>query len=500
MIATPFNMPEDGWYHISAVGEFPHNPTGLVQVIDPDSLDAIVGRFSEAAAAPNFPGILIDFDHSSLDQDKPTEAAGWIVGLDKRPDGLWAQIRWSDRGDEAVRGGRYRFISPVWHRDECVDLGEKRVRPTRLINCAVTNDPNIPGLVPLSNSARPLSDEQRKAIWAKGGGGGGGGAPRSSSAPSAPGWRETDSGWEYAGATPTLPAKSVSPVSPTDPDWPEGDFAAAPREPPTSARLEAMRAQRAQLEANRPDPAFRPEAPVDPRQKIDPKAVFKEALRSSNDLNAAWAAKKEAEAQIEYNKATVNNLRRELRQMGVTDREAQNKAIDKYLKQRQRQYEKDLEAFDRATATFDKYINRLDLDIAHEETRLTDAENRQLGKETEAAQAAERAKLRAQVAADKDAERKRQADEKARLDKEKQSAAAAKRNDPATQYRSEVNRRRTYWEALERGDLEHAKRIYPDADHQQNLADLAELQPKSGSKASDKVYATYFAELRQQAP
>lgn len=35
-----------------------------------------------------------------------------------------------------------------------MDLGDGKVRPVRLLNAAVTNDPNLKGLVPLSNAAR----------------------------------------------------------------------------------------------------------------------------------------------------------------------------------------------------------------------------------------------------------------------------------------------------------------------------------------------------------
>lgn len=149
-----FNLPEDGWFHIAAFGEWPHKPTGLTQIIDEESADEIIKAFTEFAAAPNWPGILVDFDHQSLDQDKPTVAAGWIIGLAKRPTGLWAQIRWSDLGRKSLEGGRYRFISPVWRSSDCAKLGDNRIRPLKLMNCAVTNDPNIKGLFPLSNSAK----------------------------------------------------------------------------------------------------------------------------------------------------------------------------------------------------------------------------------------------------------------------------------------------------------------------------------------------------------
>ena len=154
MDSCHFNLPEDGWFHIAAFGEWPHKPTGLTQIIDEESADEIIKAFTEFAAAPNWPGVLVDFDHQSLDQDKPTVAAGWIIGLQKRPTGLWAQVRWSDLGRKSLEGGRYRFISPVWRSSDCAKLGDDRIRPLKLMNCAVTNDPNIKGLFPLSNSAK----------------------------------------------------------------------------------------------------------------------------------------------------------------------------------------------------------------------------------------------------------------------------------------------------------------------------------------------------------
>ena len=147
-----FVLPEDGWFNIATRGEWPHRPTGLVQVLDDEAIGAIIDAFKKFTAEPNWPGVLIDFDHQSLDQDKPTVAAGWIIALEDRPNGLWAKVRWSDIGRKSIEGGRYRFISPVWRSTDCVRLDGDRIRPLKLMNCAVTNDPNIKGLFPLSNA------------------------------------------------------------------------------------------------------------------------------------------------------------------------------------------------------------------------------------------------------------------------------------------------------------------------------------------------------------
>jgi phage I-like protein len=160
-----FQMPADGWFQLAPFGEFPHSAAGVVQVVDEEACSAMAARFKADAAVANFAGLLVDFDHFSLDGEKRSEAAGWITDLECRPaspdchavanasPGLWARIRWSDVGEEAVKGGRYRFLSPVWALSDCVDMGNGRVRPARLLNAAVTNDPNLKGLVPLANAS-----------------------------------------------------------------------------------------------------------------------------------------------------------------------------------------------------------------------------------------------------------------------------------------------------------------------------------------------------------
>jgi hypothetical protein len=153
-----FQPPSDGWFHIAPHGTFPH-PTGAVQVIDAEACEAMLGTFNEEARAAHFPGLLVDFDHASHDPAQPSTAAGWIGGLQHRGDGLYAQIRWSDLGHQALTGGRYRLASPVWNRADCdqwtAPAGDGRdavhLRPRRLDRLALTNDPNLPGLMPLSN-------------------------------------------------------------------------------------------------------------------------------------------------------------------------------------------------------------------------------------------------------------------------------------------------------------------------------------------------------------
>lgn len=163
-----FELPADRWYQIAPIGEFPHAASGLVQVIDTASVQAMANALKPGEE------LLIDFDHESHDSAKRTTAAGWIQNLQARADGLYAQIRLTKSGAEAIKGGDYRFISPVWMANDCEQLDKKRIRPLRLNDAGITNTPNLRGLSPLSNreESRPqhaaeqadLQKEQMKLV------------------------------------------------------------------------------------------------------------------------------------------------------------------------------------------------------------------------------------------------------------------------------------------------------------------------------------------------
>lgn len=160
LLNRDFQPPADGFYQVLPIGRFPialapeaegGEPRQLVQVLDAAAAQSICNRFAEAAKAPAFGGLLVDYDHFSLDADKSSAAAGWITELQNRADGVYAKIRWSDEGELAVNGGRYRYCSPVFDLANCEDLGNGQVRPLSLTNLALTNDPRLKTLRPLTN-------------------------------------------------------------------------------------------------------------------------------------------------------------------------------------------------------------------------------------------------------------------------------------------------------------------------------------------------------------
>jgi phage I-like protein len=162
-----FKLPADGWVQLFPYGEVPapiENPDGkevpVVQVLDAQAADAVVASIQEEAKKPNFGGILVDFDHFSLDPSKESRAAMWIDEAQKRDDGCWVKQRTTNSGRTALEGGDYRFISPVLDFPAKVYRKGERVRPVGLCCAGLTNDPRIKGGVPLSNRQTAATAER----------------------------------------------------------------------------------------------------------------------------------------------------------------------------------------------------------------------------------------------------------------------------------------------------------------------------------------------------
>jgi phage I-like protein len=157
-------VPTGDWIQVLRIGEFLGRSLDgkqFSQVIDEKALDAIVTAFNREKTASNFPGLLIDRDHLSHYSDKETRAAGWVMNIEKREDGLWAMPKWTSEGAAEISNGIYRMVSPVLTNGEEVGQtadGIARVRPGRFIRLALTNDPNIKGMQPLANRRSDETD------------------------------------------------------------------------------------------------------------------------------------------------------------------------------------------------------------------------------------------------------------------------------------------------------------------------------------------------------
>jgi phage I-like protein len=120
-------------------------PAGLVRsskgdfVADREAMAATIEAFRALGR-----DLVIDYEHQTLTGEE-APAAGWIVALEARDDGLWARVRWTDRGAGYVARREYRYLSPV----VMVRRGDKRM--IAIHSVALTNDPAIVGMRPIVN-------------------------------------------------------------------------------------------------------------------------------------------------------------------------------------------------------------------------------------------------------------------------------------------------------------------------------------------------------------
>jgi phage I-like protein len=105
------------------------------------NVDAIIGVALQAAGGR----LPIDENHSTdlaAPNGWPAPARGWVVALEKRDDGVWGKVEWTDEGARLVSSRAYRSISPVITHD-------RTNRVTGLLRASLVNKPNLRGLTAL---------------------------------------------------------------------------------------------------------------------------------------------------------------------------------------------------------------------------------------------------------------------------------------------------------------------------------------------------------------
>lgn len=131
-----------------------------VFMISPTDLQEYVDNFNnDVRASSSTMGLPIDYEH-----DVDGGAAGWIMGLKIGPasdpamasqgvQSLFANVKWTPPGAQAILDGVYQFISPEFCPDEYIDPeGIAEACDNVLIGAGLTNRPLFKGLKPLMAS------------------------------------------------------------------------------------------------------------------------------------------------------------------------------------------------------------------------------------------------------------------------------------------------------------------------------------------------------------
>jgi len=159
------------WYQtLPEPGEYPtpiHLANGTVSgimVIDQAAYAAVCARFQEESSAPDWPGVLVDREHTSETPDGDTGAMAWAKQIDVRSDGIWTRWDWTSLGEPLATGHVYAYRSPAMDIAPIDDVaraqlnysksassaksaafppGVGRWRPVALSSIALTNKPHL---------------------------------------------------------------------------------------------------------------------------------------------------------------------------------------------------------------------------------------------------------------------------------------------------------------------------------------------------------------------
>lgn len=140
------------WIHVAPEGEWEGHQAGAFK-LDRATFAECVAALRACETPPP-----VDYDHASLRplDGQPTPAAGYILDLAIRDDGLWALVELTERAADMVKSGEYRFCSGVFVWDG-TDRKSGEAIPCQLDSIGLTNKPFIDGQHAIRLSRRALS-------------------------------------------------------------------------------------------------------------------------------------------------------------------------------------------------------------------------------------------------------------------------------------------------------------------------------------------------------
>ena len=116
-------------------------------VFDEAVAKAVMDAFRAAAKNPEWPGVLVDEEHYSLDRSKSSAAMAWAKDIRQEADGsIWTSWEFTPKGRELWESKTLLNRSPAFR---CERVG-RDYRPMELKSIAMTNTPHFSELSTLA--------------------------------------------------------------------------------------------------------------------------------------------------------------------------------------------------------------------------------------------------------------------------------------------------------------------------------------------------------------
>lgn len=150
------------WVMLAPYGDFP-NPKGVQRITRQDG-EELANQYRSWLNIPQWVvGAPVYKGHPDHEQFRgqpghtDTEAVGRVKGLEARADGIFANVKWNERGRGLIENEAFSHPSVNWAMARRTD---GTWRPVRLKSVGLTNTPNIP--VPAITVANEISTEGNK--------------------------------------------------------------------------------------------------------------------------------------------------------------------------------------------------------------------------------------------------------------------------------------------------------------------------------------------------
>lgn len=144
-----------GWIHVVPKGELPNRAAGVVQVLDDESLDAILANIASERSrlGDKWPGIYAGREHFIYNDEQDSAALAWFKDFEKRADGIWAKADGlTPIGKQVIANAEYKFTSFVADRKDTQKLDGNKIRILKLDTIGFTNQANGKELLtPITN-------------------------------------------------------------------------------------------------------------------------------------------------------------------------------------------------------------------------------------------------------------------------------------------------------------------------------------------------------------
>ena len=130
-----------------------------VFVLDEAAAKAVMDAFKAAAKNPEWPGVLVDEEHYSLDSSKSSAAMAWAKDIRQENDGsIWTRWEFTPKGRELWESKTLLNRSPAF---ACARNG-KEYRPVELKSIAMTNTPHFSKLSTLAAARAAEVNKDKK--------------------------------------------------------------------------------------------------------------------------------------------------------------------------------------------------------------------------------------------------------------------------------------------------------------------------------------------------